>query len=216
MRRELRRRGSLLAAVVITLFIASCSPGGAPEPTPTLEPVLPPLPSPTSQAARATPEATGTPVPLGQATPLPSGGTPLPAGGAPSGACPTGAARLPGLRYGANIVPGDTNLARSLDQARDMNAGWARSTLRWSDLEPQQGAYRWEQLDALVEGAQTRGLRLLLVVTQSPAWAGASGGLPDKPETFGAFMGALATHAAGKIAAYEIWRDPNVASAGSA
>jgi outer membrane protein assembly factor BamB len=156
------------------------------------------------------PEATGTPVPLGQATPLP-------AGGAPSGACPTGAGavRLPGLRYGANITPGDTNLARSLDQARDMSAGWVRATLRWSDLEPQQGAYDWEQLDALVDGAQTRGLHLLLAVTQSPAWAGASG-LPAKPDDFGVFMGALAAHAAGKIGAYEIWREPNVAPAGSA
>ena len=216
MRRELRRRGSLFAVVIISLFITSCSPGGTPAPTPTLEPVLPPLPSATSPAAPAAPEATGTPVPLGQGTPLPSGGTPLPSGGAPSGACPTGAVRLPGLRYGVNIASGDTNLTRSLDQARDMSAGWVRATVRWSDLEPQQGAYRWDQLDALVEGAQTRGLRLLLAVTQSPAWAGASGGLPDKPDTFGAFMGALATRAAGKIAAYEIWREPNVAPTGSA
>src|SRR5262245_49855204 len=138
MRRELKRRGSLFAVVIISLLITACSPGGGPTPTPTLEPVLPPLPSATPQAALVTTEATSTPVPLGQATPLPAGGT-------QSSACPTGAVRLPGLRYGANIVPGDTNLARTLDQARDMSAGWVRATLRWSDLEPQQGAYRWDQ-----------------------------------------------------------------------
>jgi outer membrane protein assembly factor BamB len=216
MRRELRRRGSVFAVIIVSFVIASCSPGGAPEPTPTLEPVLPLLPSPTSQASLPAPAATGTPVPLGQATPLPAGqATPQPIGGAPSSACPTGAVRLPGLRYGVNIVPGDTNLTRSLDQARDMSAGWVRATLRWSDLEPQQGAYRWEQLDALVEGAQTRGLRLLLAVTQAPAWADATGGLPEKPEDFGTFMGALANHATGKISAYEIWREPNVAPSNS-
>jgi outer membrane protein assembly factor BamB len=155
-------------------------------------------------------------VALGQGTPLPAGQATPPAGGAPSSACPTGAARLPGLRYGVNIVPGDTDQARSLDQARDMSAGWVRATLRWSDLEPQQGAYRWEQLDALVSGAQTRGLRLLLAVTQSPAWAGAAGGLPQKSDDFGTFMGALASRAAGKISAYEIWREPNVAPSGGA
>jgi PQQ-like domain/Beta-galactosidase len=211
MRRATRRRGSLFAVVIMGLLITSCSFGTAPAPTPTLEPVLPPLPSATPLAALPTPQGTATPVPLGQATPAP-------AGSAPAGACPTGAgaARLPGLRYGVNIAPGDTNLARSLDLARDMNAVWVRATLRWSDLEPQQGAYRWEQLDALVAGTQTRGLRLLLAVTQSPAWAGAAGGLPDKPEDFGAFIGALAARATGKIAAYEIWREPNVVPGGSA
>ena len=207
----------MFAGLIISLAVAACSPGGAPEPTPTFEPVLPLLPSPTSQAAIPAPQATGTPVALGQATPLPAGqATPAPAGGAASSACPTGAVRLPGLRYGVNIVPGDTNIPRSLDQAHDMSAGWVRATLRWSDLEPQQGAYRWEQLDALVEGARARGLRLLLAVTQSPAWAGAVGGLPEKPEDFGTFMGALATRSTGKIGAYEIWREPNVAPAGGA
>jgi outer membrane protein assembly factor BamB len=210
MRRELRRRGSVFAVVVISLLITACSFDGTPAPTPTLEPVLPPLPSTTPQAAVATPAGTATPVPLGQATPLPSGG-------AASATCTSGsgATRFPGLRYGVNIVPGDTNIAGSLDQARDMSAGWVRAALHWSDLEPQQGAYRWDQLDTLAASAQSRGLRLLLSVGQSPAWAGASGGLPDKPDDFGAFMGALAARAAGKIAAYEIWREPNVASPGA-
>src|SRR5262245_58545368 len=100
MRRELRRRGSLFAVVLISLAITSCSLTIGPTPTPTLEPVLPPLPSATPVAAPATPAPTGTPVPLGQAAPAP-------AGSAPSGACPTAAARLPGLRYGVNIVAGD-------------------------------------------------------------------------------------------------------------
>jgi outer membrane protein assembly factor BamB len=67
----------------------------------------------------------------------------------------------------------------------------------------------------MAEGARARGLRLLLAVTQSPAWATAtgSGGLPDKPEDFGTFMGALVGHAAGRVAAYEIWPAANSAAA---
>jgi hypothetical protein len=153
-------------------------------------------------------------VPLGQGNPPAGGGT-------PSSTClaGSGVTRLPGLRFGVNIVSGDTALERALDQAHDMNAGWVRVMLRWSDLEPQQGAYRWEALDTLTEGARARGLRLLLVVTQSPPWAIAngaspgSGGMPARPEDFGVFMGALAGHAAGKVAAYEIWHDPNSAAA---
>jgi sugar lactone lactonase YvrE len=215
MRRAWRRRGSLLAVLCISLFIASCSFEQAPAPSPTLEPVLPPLPSATPLAAAPTPAATATPVPLGQGGATPGqGATPLPGGGT-TGECPTGAGavRLRGLRYGVNIAPGDAALDRSLDLARDMNAGWVRATLRWSDLEPQQGAYRWDALDTLTAAAQARKLRLLLTITQSPAWAGTNGGLPDKPESFGAFMGALAGHAIGKVGAYEIWNSPNSAAA---
>jgi outer membrane protein assembly factor BamB len=183
----------------------------APAAAPTLEPVLPPLPSATPLAAAPAPGATATPVPLAQGeSPSPIASAP---GAPPAGACPTGAARLPGRRYGVNIVPGDVPLDRSLDLARDMNAGWVRATLLWSDLEPQPGAFRWDTLDALTAGTQSRGLRLLLAVAQSPVWAGERGGLPAKPEDFGAFMGALAGRASGKIGAYEIWPSPNTAAA---
>jgi len=202
-----------LAVLLISLLIASCSAEPGPAPTPTLEPVLPLLPSATPLAAAPSPAATATPVPLGRGTAEP-GGTP---GGGTAGACPTGsgATRLRGLRYGVNIVTNDPKILQPLDQARDMSAGWVRATLRWSDLEPQPGAYSWGALDTLAEGSQARGLRLLLAVTRSPAWATASGngGLPDKPEAFGAFMGALAGHAAGRVGAYEIWPAANSAAA---
>src|SRR5690242_7374654 len=138
MRREWRRRGSSLAVFLISIVLTACSVAPAPTPTPTFEPVLPPLPSATPLAAAPPPAATSTPVPLGQGGTPGQPSTPI-AGGAPAGGCPAGAAaRLPGLRYGVSIAPG-TAIDRALDQARDMNAGWVRATLHWSDLEPQQG-----------------------------------------------------------------------------
>jgi outer membrane protein assembly factor BamB len=115
------------------------------------------------------------------------------------------------LRSGVNVADN-----RLLDHARDLQAGWVRATLRWSDMEPQPGAYQWSPLDTLIDGARSRGLRLLLVVTQSPLWAAADGGLPDRPDHFGAFMGALAAHADGNVDAYEIWHNPNAAPAAGA
>jgi polysaccharide biosynthesis protein PslG len=213
-----------LAIVLMSLLIASCSAEPGPAPTPTLQPVLPPLQTATPLAA-APPLATATPIPLGQSTPLPGGTplavrTPLPGnapGSSTAAACPTGngATRLPGLRYGVNIASGDTAIGQPLDQAHALSAGWVRATLRWSELEPQPGTYRWEAFDTLAEAAQARGLRMLLAVTQSPAWATAngSGGLPDTPEAFGTFMGALVGRAAGRVAAYEIWPAANSAAA---
>src|SRR4051794_2097644 len=117
-------RYKLCILLVVTGFVlAACS--SQPAPAPTLEPVLPPLPSATAAALpSAAPEMTPTPIALGQSTPQP-------VGGAPGAACTAGGAavRLPGLRFGVNIAPGDTALDRSLDQARGMDAAWARATL---------------------------------------------------------------------------------------
>ncbi len=228
-------RGALSAVLLAIGFItAACNPVPGPTPAPTEEPVQPRLPTATPVAlATAAAAPSVTPAPLGQAgatppassaptvTPVPlgqAGGDPQPVGSPPTAACPAGsqaAARLPGVRLGVNIAPGDQPIEQPLGQASEMSAEWVRATLRWSDLEPQKGAYRWEALDALAGGAQARGLRVLLSVTTSPGWAtaGGSGGLPDAPEDFGAFMAALASRAKGKIGAYEIWQAPNTAAA---
>lgn len=211
MKRQGYRRGAWVALVLtIGFVIASCST----EPPQTPEPLPPPTLEPASIATPASPPAqpTVTPVPLGQAD------TARPPLGGPTTECVAGtlgATRLPGQRFGVNIPPSAAPIERSFDLARDMHAEWVRATLRWSDLEPQQGAYRWESLDALADGALSRGLHVLLVITDAPTWAvaGASGGLPDRPQDFGAFMGALASQARGRITAYEIWRNPNTAAA---
>jgi outer membrane protein assembly factor BamB len=206
-------------AIMLIVMLAACSPQLVPAaPTPTPEPVLPPV-SQATAAPTAEAPPTATPIPLGQGA---SDGTALP--GPPAaflplvgegGTCLAAApfnGRLPDMRFGVNIVPGAQPLDQLLDAAKNMNAGWVRATLRWSDMEPQKGAYTWDSLDALIEGARARGLRILLVVTGAPTWANPTGGMPDQPEPFGVFMDALARHAPGQISAFEIWDAPNTAA----
>jgi outer membrane protein assembly factor BamB len=229
-----RMRGAL-AALLLAALLAACenSPAEPPTPAPAIAP-----PTPAAAAPTAGPP-TVTPVPLapgGSPRPLPPTAMPTQAAATPSAGAPAapvtpaktvlatadcpGAAgpdtRLPRQRRGVNIIAAAPALyGRLLDQAKDLNADWVRVQLRWSDMEPQRGDYRWETLDALADGAQARGLRLLVALGGSPAWATASGtgGLPDNPADLGAFAGALAQHAGGRVTAYEIWPALNTAAA---
>lgn len=190
--------------ILLGALISACSPSPSPAPTPTLEPVLPMLPTATS-AAQATP-VPPTPIPLGQATPVP------PATDSNANASCQPFTGLAGLRYGVNSA----SSLQALELAQQLQASWVRLEVRWRDLDRQNGqAYQWEQLDPLLDAAQQRNLRVLLAVSEAPSWATsqAEGSLPDQPETFATFMGALAKHAAGRVAAYEIWPNVNVAAA---
>lgn len=86
---------------------------------------------------------------------------------------------------------------RDLDGLRAIGPGWVRrSGLRWRDVEPAPGGgYRWDApalqaLDAELRAAAERGLRVVLVVQGSPAWAVApfsADCAPISPERYGDF-----------------------------
>lgn len=215
MRFLLARLGRAPLVALVAFVLAACAVPAAPEPTPV------PEPSPQRRPPTAPPAPTTTPIPLGTAGPAPAGATPaavvpLPVVGSDNPNClglPQGPKRLAGLRAGINIPTGAPVSDQLLDLAAGLNVDWIRATALWSDLEPQRGAYRWESLDDLADGARARGLRVLLRVTGSPAWAAPGGGMPERADDFAAFTRALADHARGKIDGYEIWEAPNTAAA---
>lgn len=90
--------------------------------------------------------------------------------------------------------------------------GWIRQQVRWSAAEPAKGMYDpayFGQLDALVVTASAYQVHVLLTPVHSPGWVGANGGLPPNAADYGDFLRFLATRYRGKIAAYEIWNEPN-------
>ncbi|NOK63917.1 MAG: hypothetical protein GFH27_549319n97 [Chloroflexi bacterium AL-W] len=229
---------TILLLLLATMLLAACEIQPGPALTPTLEAVLPMLPTdpPAPEAPTATPIPlepneegtlpTITPVPLedGAITPSPetnentspleTGEITTLVGAMPTANCLAGdVTRLPYQSYGINVYVNDATLDQTLDRARELNVGWVRTTLRWRDMEPQQGTYRWEQLDALTNATTSRGLRLVLAISEAPSWANSNGGLPEQPDDLGAFMGALASHVGETVAAYEIWPGPNTAAA---
>lgn len=115
--------------------------------------------------------------------------------------------------------------AAMLDRAREANATVIRTTVYWSKVAPSRPrqaanpfdpAYRLDDLDEMVRGAQQRGMEVMITVWGTPKWAGpAQNKLPRKLADFQNFTRALAARYSGRYAGYpnvrfySIWNEPN-------
>jgi polysaccharide biosynthesis protein PslG len=90
----------------------------------------------------------------------------------------------------------------------------------WSSLEPQRGVFDFANLDAEVAAAQSRRTDILLTLGQPPAWASSSPGLnsnygagasapPTNIGDWDVYVTAVVTRYKGRIAAYELWNQPD-------
>lgn len=137
-------------------------------------------------------------------------------------------------RFGlANVLPDGVGVpgeARSstiawMTRARDAGAGGNRWELRWDRIEPRPGEYDWGEADRVVAANQAAGLPLLAILIGTPTWAGGGSasappvgldaapilpdGRLDAANPWGLFVHALAERYRGRVAAYEIWNEPN-------
>ncbi len=128
-------------------------------------------------------------------------------------------AQVPGLTAPSNpdigLVTEFTNQPhdRLLKMVGDLGVRWVRQPVQWFALEPTPGQYDFGSLDLLLNDLKVQGVNVLLTVSGSPRWAtvvGDNGG-PRDPADFARFMSALATKFAGRVGAYEIWNEPNLA-----
>jgi hypothetical protein len=108
---------------------------------------------------------------------------------------------------------------RDADLVRGLGFGWVKQQFSWRNLSGGPGGYDWFWPDGVVSLVESRGLKLLARLDGTPFWATADPALAetvtDTPPRdfalFGEFCGALAGRYAGRIAAYEIWNEPNLA-----
>ncbi|MBS1251902.1 MAG: hypothetical protein MAG451_00936 [Anaerolineales bacterium] len=92
---------------------------------------------------------------------------------------------------------------------------WVRQVLPWNQVEPQQGKYEWSPWDQIVEDVDRHDLHLILVIDRAPAWASASPAtdpraLPAEPADLANFTAAVVERYGDRLAAAEIWREPNL------
>lgn len=113
------------------------------------------------------------------------------------------------------VVTEFTNQPRAqlLKLVGDLGVRWVRQPTQWFALESTRGSYDFAGLDLLVNDLHVQGVNVLLTISGSPTWATPTGdnGAPRDPSDFARFMSALATHFSGRIGAYEIWNEPNLA-----
>lgn len=103
---------------------------------------------------------------------------------------------------------------KTMDAIRATNVRSVRLLIPWAGVEATQGQLDWSTVDKTVNSAAARQLAVVGVVNSSPMWAVAPGGQylsgrPASPDTYGDFVAKVASRYQGKIAALEIWNEPN-------
>jgi hypothetical protein len=108
------------------------------------------------------------------------------------------------------------DLDKILDHLKALNVGWVKVQVSWKLYEPQPGSYddfRFGELDQLVSAAAGQDIKVLLSVAKAPEWSRTTtelDGPPLDPAHYQAFMNVLATRYQGRVAAYELWNEPNL------
>lgn len=145
-------------------------------------------------------------------SPAASGVAPPPAG--------VSHARAPSRRFGAvaHLLWGDTQTAlRDLDALAAAGLGVVRFDVSWRNMEPEPGRIDGlDRLDAVVAAIAERGMRPIVTVIETPAWANGDRGPwtpPEDPASYARFVATLAgRYATVTDIAWEIWNEPNDAA----
>lgn len=88
---------------------------------------------------------------------------------------------------------------------------WVRQQIVWKDVEgPNPGDYAWGEIDQIIPDVANKNQKLLVSIVRSPIFYEPTGGMPSDPKPMGDFVEAMAKRYGDKIAAYEIWNEPNL------
>ncbi|HEX9116197.1 MAG TPA: hypothetical protein VGA61_09030 [Anaerolineae bacterium] len=222
----------LIAIVAFGPLLGACSaPGASATPTPTKTPRGPEATVTAEPAKGVPPLALDTPVGASSgttstavpaATPV-TAATANPAATPAAGATPAAAAGPKPGGGGSGMTSPDFGIQaflwwrpevadRDLGLLKDAGFHWVKQLFNWQDIEGAgQGQYNWDNADRVVEQVQKYNLKLLARVSadpDKPFWAGVP---PASSDAFARYAGAVAKRYAGKIAAYQIWNEPNLA-----
>ncbi|HET6316196.1 MAG TPA: cellulase family glycosylhydrolase [Chloroflexota bacterium] len=90
---------------------------------------------------------------------------------------------------------------------------WLKQQVEWYVLETAPGTYNWGELDTIVNMANAAGLKILLSVAHAPTIyrSPSSGLMPSDPANYQTLMQTIAARYKGKVQAYELWNEQNLA-----
>lgn len=108
---------------------------------------------------------------------------------------------------------------RDLDLVEQMGFHWIKQKFPWREIETlQKGDFDWWRTDRIVADAEARGLSMIVRLDRQPFWSQADGGavpLENAPPVnltdFEDFCYHVAHRYRGKIEAYQVWNEPNLA-----
>ena len=136
---------------------------------------------------------------------------------------------FPSLTYGIQGFfwwdSGQTGV--QMDWVRMMSFSHIKQTFAWRDLEADKGVWDFSQSDRILDEAERRGLRTIARLGQTPDWFSGrdtqtaaqlleseDDDIPPKSEQdfedWANYCTTVATRYKGRIAAYQIWNEPNL------
>ena len=205
----MRHVRTLLQVIVVATLLAGC---GGSKATPTTPPT-----TQTTTAIAVTPSAAS------PAASAPSPGTPTAPLASPAGTAAGSAAATPTsgstFAYGFNVFAradanGQQFNTQVINAVQGAGFGWVRLPVLWSDIERAKG--QWDPLptDRLVSQFNGAGVKILMTVSSAPDWARDKSGqsLLSNYADYQDVMKFLAARYRGKVQAWEIWNEENLAS----
>ncbi len=104
---------------------------------------------------------------------------------------------------------------RDLQLVQEAGFRWVKQEFAWREIEGAgSGAFNWANPDRVMDQIDAYGLNVIARVGAQPEWAGGGYpevGPPDDYQDFANFLTALVTRYQGRIDAYQIWNEPNLA-----
>ncbi|HZQ10043.1 MAG TPA: beta-galactosidase [Anaerolineae bacterium] len=116
------------------------------------------------------------------------------------------------LPLGVHTIRADDAILR---QVHELGAQYLVQVFAWDTIEPSPGRWDWEYMDWLVRAADYYGLQVIARLDKSPAWAvedkTAVSSPPHKVSDYTEFVRRVVERYRGKIPAYIVWNEPNLA-----
>ena len=107
-------------------------------------------------------------------------------------------------------------MTRELNALQSAGANVLRVDVGWATLETAKNRYDstyLAKLDALLAGAQARGIKVIATLWQTPRWASSAGAwndAPSNPADYGAFARFITARYGSELAAVEAWNEPEI------
>lgn len=118
---------------------------------------------------------------------------------------------VPGLS--THVSPWDpVSRAQEMDLDRAAGMEVLRTDFIWSQIEPAPGDFRFDGYDQMVADAESRGMRMLVLLVYSNALYESVPGSTSSldPAAYARFAAACAARYGTRVAGYEVWNEPNL------
>jgi len=105
--------------------------------------------------------------------------------------------------------------SRDMGMIREAGFGWVKQNIGWREVEgAAKGSFDWSRVDWIVAECNKLGLDLLVRIDHQPKWAGGNyrtNGPPANYADLADFLRVMASRYRGRVRAYQIWNEPNLA-----